>query len=515
MMKNNRHFSISFLLVLAIFLGSCETEEVDSTINMTEGEKLSERYCVGCHAYPSPDMLSKESWERVLPAMADFMGIYRNENRRDSLLQEPEEVRKRLIDANVYSAVPMATIEDYELIYDFYMENAYDTDSLFSTEKVELDLKQFKVFEPDQRVKIPSTTMAYIKGQQLYIGDANTKSLSIFDKDLNLVKTGNVSEGAVWLNFFDNVMFVTVMGSFSPTDRGLGMLLGMPTDPGKQARVILEELQRPVHTATGDLDGDGREDIVVCEFGYRTGGLTAWLNKGGNKFQEVVLYNKPGATRSLIRDYDGDNDLDIIALIGQADESITLFRNDGQGSFSAEKLIQFPPMYGSTYFDMVDYDGDGTEEILYCNGDNADLSQELKRYHGIRIFDQDDDGLWTEVSFLQLNGAYKALIEDFDLDGDADIAAISFFPDFYDNPGEAFVYMENTGSGYRRHSFANPDRGRWIVMDKGDPDGDGDIDLVLGSLTMEVDKSGSFVEKWMNGGLPFVFLENQGKKVSE
>jgi hypothetical protein len=81
-----------------------------------------------------------------------------------------------------------------------------------------------------------------------------------------------------------------------------------------------------------------------------------------------------------------------------------------------------------------------------------------------------------------MNGAFKAVARDFDGDGDLDIAAISFFPDYQKSPEESFVYLENQGGlKFAPSTFQECIMGRWITMDVGDLDGDGDLDIVLGS----------------------------------
>jgi hypothetical protein len=45
-------------------------------------------------------------------------------------------------------------------------------------------------------------------------------------------------------------------------------------------------------------------------------------------------------------------------------------------------------------------------------------------------------------------------------------------------------------------------------MDAGDPDGDGDLDLLLGALTFEVIPKLGLIDRWSNNGIPFIFLEN-------
>jgi hypothetical protein len=48
-------------------------------------------------------------------------------------------------------------------------------------------------------------------------------------------------------------------------------------------------------------------------------------------------------------------------------------------------------------------------------------------------------------------------------------------------------------------------------MDSADIDLDGDEDLVLGSLAFEVVPDGGEIEGWVQGGIPFVVLENRLK----
>ena len=70
---------------------------------------------------------------------------------------------------------------------------------------------------------------------------------------------------------------------------------------------------------------------------------------------------------------------------------------------------------------------------------------------------------------------------DFDGDGDSDIAAISFYPDFASEAPESFVLLQNDGDmSFSAHTDPSLSRGRWMTMDAGDMDGDGDVDVILG-----------------------------------
>src|SRR4030095_9716633 len=102
---------------------------------------------------------------------------------------------------------------------------------------------------------------------------------------------------------------------------------------------------------------------------------------------------------------------------------------------------------------------------------------------------------------------YKAIARDYDNDGDLDIAAISFFPDYEPQPEEGFVYLKNEGNfNFSPYSVPEAQSGRWLTMDVGDLDGDGKIDIVLGnfSIGQSVLKSKGDPTK----APPFIILKN-------
>jgi hypothetical protein len=309
------------------------------------------------------------------------------------------------------------------------------------------------------------------------------------------------------------------MGEFMPSDTPNGRLIRLlqrGQDPGFDSYyTILEGLQRPTHFALADLNGDDSDDVVVCEFGYHTGQLAWFANNNDGTFDEHVLMPKPGAVRTYVRDFNRDGRPDIIALMGQGDEGIDIYYNRGNARFERERVLRFHPAYGSSYFELVDFNQDGHLDILYANGDNGDYYPTLKRYHGVRIFINDGSNAFTERYFFPLNGAYRAQAEDFDQDGDLDIAAISFYPDYKDRPEESFVYLENQGGlAFEARTFEGYDRGRWIVFDTGDLDRDGDADIVLGSFTAftAVGDTSGLREKWWREGSSIAILENMHQK---
>jgi hypothetical protein len=184
-----------------------------------------------------------------------------------------------------------------------------------------------------------------------------------------------------------------------------------------------------------------------------------------------------------------------------------LFTNRGHGQFEGKKILNFPAIYGSTYFELDDFNHDGFPDILYSCGDNADYSPVLKPYHGIYIYLNDGKNNFKRQYFFPMHGCFKAIARDFDGDGDLDIAAISFFPDNVHHSEEGFFYLENTG-GLQFHPYTIPGTkaGRWLTMDAGDFYGSGKPDIILGNFNLGNADSTNDLQKKKSP--PFIVLRN-------
>ena len=109
-------------------------------------------------------------------------------------------------------------------------------------------------------------------------------------------------------------------------------------------------------------------------------------------------------------------------------------------------------------------------------------------------------------------GATRFTADDFDEDGDIDIALISSFPDYEENSDFSFVYLENKDAEnfkFEMYGLDEPSLGRWLLIDSGDIDGDGDIDIVLSTFSYYFTPVPELLEKtWQKSNLDLLVLEN-------
>lgn len=473
------------------------------------GEKLAAQYCQSCHLLPSPSLVSTAIWQNsVLPEMGPRLGIFEYQYKK-----YPNSINDAHIGRAFYPAQPLMSLEQWQNIIDYYTSLAPDTLPVPVENTVVKDGSSlFNVVTPAVKYYSPATCFIEedTTTNTLVIADIFKKACYRFDKNLQLVDlffNGSIITSIV---FNRNSITGCNIGVFTPINAAAGSVetLGVnKQQPSKKSSTIIDTLLRPVNIASGDLNKDGKEDYVVCEFGYLKGELAWEENKDNNRFEKHLLKAVPGAVKAYISDYNHDGLPDIWVLFSQGDEGISLFINKGSGQFEEKRMLRFPPSYGSSYFELDDFNKDGHPDILYTCGDNADFSPELKPYHGIYIFMNDGNNNFKQTFFYPMNGCYKAVARDFRGNGKLDIAAIAYFADYKYHPGDGFVFLSNSGAfNYTPYSIPATNAGRWITMDVNDIDGDGKPDILLGNCSIgpSINKP---VTDWKNGP-PFLVLKN-------
>jgi hypothetical protein len=455
----------------------------NSSAELARGATVAKVACATCHVFPPPELLDQAAWgQEILPKMHQMMGF-------ESINYDSMPGGKLVQQQHPYPESPLIGEDDWMAVVRYYLANA------------PIRLPVPARAEPATRTDFRTVTSGVFQDAEsvitavkidpveklLYVADAKAKALFVLDAKGKQIAATGLEKPAVHLNPTAQGIYITLIGKLYPSDEPEGevLFIGKPGAAGAKTRVLLDKLHRPVHTVVTDVNEDGREDLAVCSYGNILGRFSWFENKGGDKYEEHVLIDRPGAISSEVVDLDGDGRRDLVVLMAQAWEGIYWLRNTGKG-FETVPLVQWPPSWGSTSFQLVDFNGDGHQDLLVSNGDNGDFGKvpaPLKPYHGVRVYLNDGKQQFTEAFFYPLNGAYKALAGDFQKQGRLDIAAISFFPDFEHSPWESLLYLENKGGGkWQPATLPESRRGRWFVMDAGDLDGDGRPDLAVGSF---------------------------------
>lgn len=486
-----KYLLISILATAVWSLQSCQDQ--------AQGEQLAKTYCSSCHLYPEPGLLPQNVWlHGTLPYMSIYMGVESEIAKlkapfTENLLFRPTQA--------------MISDSDWQKIKTFYLDNA--PKQLPTNEQPVLE-NLTGVFEiipaslPRTGINLPNFACVRIESAQRRIWASDEVNHVLWLLDPNGKPLGQTPNQAsvTHVDFGPEGALLTNMGQTSkPTTQLEGSALRVAVQNGllTNAQQVLTQLNRPAQVQQANLDTDADAELVVCEFGFKDGKLSVRNPSPSGTYQETTLSQVAGATNAVVTDFDGDKRLDIIVLFSQGDERIVWYRNKGQLQFEEKVLLRFPPIYGSSHVEVADFNQDQRPDLLYTAGDNADFSTVLKPYHGVYVFENQGNGQFKQTYFFPQNGAYKALARDFDADGDLDIASISFFADEASRPQESFIYLENTGRGtFQPKTLSINHLGRWNVMDADDADGDGDVDIVLGSHPVAPIPT-SFNKAWATG----------------
>lgn len=456
---------------------------IPPTKKQLKGENEFNIYCGSCHVLPNPANIPKSIWSnKVLPEMAARMGYIYGDFKAYKYSKEENHYIKL---SKIYPEEQLIDSITWKKIYDYVLNLA--PEKVPNTPRRQgrnSELSQFNASLNTLNYDKPSRAIINIKynddAKKLLIGDIYGQ-LHEWGNPNPIIKTFDSPVISSVIDY--NTFYLTEIGNMNPSEIPLGTIYSMTSD---SIVPLSEVLHRPVYTEVNDLNEDGKKEIIICEFGHHTGALSMLIKKDYG-YEKKILLELPGSIKVDVVDMNGDGKKDIVAVFAQGREGIYIFYQKENLEFDVEQVIAMGPEYGSSWFSLLDYNNDGFMDIVVANGDNADYSNFLKPYHGVRLFINDGTNKFEEKWFYPINGATRVLAEDFDNDGDFDFAVLSFFPDFAKSPEEGFVYLENKDSkNYEFSSFttSQANRGNWLIMDKGDFDQDGDTDIMLGNFNL-------------------------------
>lgn len=227
---------------------------------------------------------------------------------------------------------------------------------------------------------------------------------------------------------------------------------------------------QPISVAIGDLDGDGRLEIVSADDGTLDLAIFRLWTPGGLQSPPCELSSGQGvppACGLLAADLDGDGGVDLITANGSSNDW-TWYRQISTTQYAGLRMSL--PEGASNCVAAVagDVDGDGAPDIVTANLSSGDLA----------VVYQEPSGTWGSRSELLrsegLLGIYSIGLGDLDGDGRLDLAAAGRFS----NDVRWFPRLSDGGWGEARTLAAGADLRGPIRIATVDVDGDGRADIV-------------------------------------
>jgi FG-GAP-like repeat/Bacterial Ig-like domain len=219
----------------------------------------------------------------------------------------------------------------------------------------------------------------------------------------------------------------------------------------------------PYGAATGDLNHDGKPDIVVTN--YNAGEVSVLLGNGNGSFQAPVAYatGGNGVVAVQIADLNGDGIPDLVST-EEANDTVSVLMGNGDGTFQNETTYTSGVRPHGVA--IADVNGDGQPDLVVADfGSNA-----------VSVFLGNGNGKFASpTSYAVGTEPYGVKIGDLNGDGKPDVVV--------SNPtGSTFSVLLSNGDGtFQPQSSYHTGATSWEGA-LADLNGDGKLDYVVPSM---------------------------------
>jgi hypothetical protein len=136
-----------------------------------------------------------------------------------------------------------------------------------------------------------------------------------------------------------------------------------------QAPIVTMTGFSPTSVATGDFNGDGKQDLALLDYFAADNSVLVLLGNGNGTFQKPLAFKfstPVGFAVPLVGDFFGDGKLSIVIATGVGD--LTVLRGNGDGTFQAPVtyLVDFNGSQPSGVV-AADFNGDGKFDLAVTN----------------------------------------------------------------------------------------------------------------------------------------------------
>lgn len=474
--------SVALLMGLLLICIQCRDDD------HARAKKIVTSQCGSCHVLPEPQSLTQDVWQKnILPQMSFY---YQWEGQSTYPYANQSFYRKK-------AALPMND-RTWALIESYYLDNS-PVELVEREESAQQVQTRFEEITLTNICGMPSITAMLIDEDETLYCACNQALVSI--SSLSHVDTILVTKSVISDIVRQNPeeLLLLNIGELGPHDIAKGSLNVFDEQTGTE-KPLLSQLYRPVEINHID------SSYYISEYGNLKGRFSS-VNQ--ETFDRSTLIELPGSYRNYRFDIDQDGADETLIQFSQSLEGVYVMQ-ESAGEIDYERIISFPPEYGFSDLDTADMNRDGYVDLIITNGDNADFSPIDKPYHGLRIYLNDGAGHFEESYFYPMYGATQLKVNDYNGDGYQDVIVSSFFPR---DISKSIVLLEQSAEqpmSFDDTYMEHGQTGRWLVMEDGDIDHDGDVDLVLSSFVAgPTNQKPSVLKAWLDESVDVLVLKNR------